>query len=69
MNSPEMWPRLYVNAILEPDSRKRPQLIREAEEAIWKRLSSATFIMISEQELIAGAMSRLAELKENRRVH
>ena len=60
------WPRLYLNAILEHDPRKQPKRIRQAERAILKRLNGVDFIIRSEEQLIAGAMSRLAELKKAR---
>ena len=41
MNKSYMWSRLYVNAILETDSRKLLQRIREAEWAVRERLSSS----------------------------
>jgi len=52
MNSPEMWPRFYLNAIMECDPRKQPKRIREAERAIQQRLHGAAFIVKSEEQLI-----------------
>ena len=52
-----------------PITTDNPYLIHEAERAIWKRLHDAAFIIKSEQQLIAGAMSRLAELKETLGFH
>jgi len=64
--SHEMWSRLYVNAILETDSRKLPQRIREAERAIRERLFSTSPIAPPEQQILAGARARLKELKGER---
>ena len=61
-----MWSRLYVNAILETDSRKLPQRIREAEWAIQQRLSSSLPIGGAEQELMTDATARLRSLKTER---
>jgi hypothetical protein len=58
-----MWSRLYVNAILETDSRKLLQRIREAEWAIRERLTSSLPIDGPEQELMTGARARLKSLK------
>ena len=58
-----MWSRLYVNAILETDSRKLPQRIREAEWAIQERLSSSLLVDPAEREAITGARARLKSLK------
>jgi hypothetical protein len=49
-----MWSRLYVDAILETDSRNLPQRIREGEWAIQQRLSSSLPIDGAEEELITG---------------
>jgi hypothetical protein len=61
-----MWSRLYVNAILETDSRNLLQRIREAEWAIHERLSSSLPIDDAEQELMTDAMARLRSLKTER---
>jgi hypothetical protein len=66
MKKSYMWSRLYVSAILETDSRKLPQRIREAEWAIKERLSSSLPVDPSEQEIIAGARVRLKSLKTER---
>jgi hypothetical protein len=61
-----MWSRLYANAILETDSRKLPQRIREAEWAIKERLSSSLPVDPAEQEIMTGARARLKSLKTER---
>jgi hypothetical protein len=66
MKKSPLWSRLYVNAILETDSRKLPQRIREAERAIRKRLSSSLPVDAAEQEIMTGARARLKSLKTER---
>ena len=66
MKKSYMWSRLYVNAILETDFRKLPRRIREAEWAIKERLSSSLPVDPAEQELMAGARTRLKSLKTER---
>jgi hypothetical protein len=61
-----MWSRPYVNAILETDSRRLPQRIREAEWAIQERLSSSLPVDPAEQESMTGARARLKSLKTER---
>jgi hypothetical protein len=61
-----MWSRLYVNAILETDSRKLSQRIREAEWAIQKRLSSSLPVDPAEQKIMTGARARLKSLTTER---
>jgi lysozyme family protein len=63
MNEPYLWSRLYVNAILETDSRKRSHLIRDTEAAIRQRLKSSLPIDLPEKQLIMGASTRLRALK------
>jgi hypothetical protein len=66
MKKSDMWSRLYVNAILETDSRKLPQRIREAEWAIKERLSSSLPVGAAEREIMAAAKNRLNSLKAER---
>jgi hypothetical protein len=61
-----MWSRVYMNAILETDSRKLPQRIREAEWAIQERFSSSLPIDSAEQEIMTGARTRLKMLRTER---
>jgi hypothetical protein len=53
-----MWSRPYVDAILEADSQRLQERIREAEWAIQQRLSSSLPIDGAERELITGASAR-----------
>jgi hypothetical protein len=66
MKKSYMWSRVYVNAILETDSRKLPQRIREAEWAIQERLSSSLPVDPAEQEIMTGARARLKSLRTER---
>jgi hypothetical protein len=66
MTKSYMWSRLYAKAILETDSRKLPRLIRDAEWAIQKRLSSSLPIESPEHDLMIGARDRLKSLKTER---
>jgi hypothetical protein len=63
MSKSYMWSRLYVSAILETDSRKRPIRIREAEWAIRERLTSNLSIDTAERSLLMGAKDKLETLK------
>jgi hypothetical protein len=64
--SDEMWSRLYFNAILETDCRKRAQRIKEAERAIRERLSSTAPVGPPERQILAAARTRLQALKSER---
>ena len=64
-----LWSSFYASAILETDQRKLAKRIREAERAIRKRLDSALPISDPEQSLLAGATSRLKDLKAVRGLH
>jgi hypothetical protein len=66
MKKSYIWSRVYTNAILETDSRKLPQRIREAEWAIKERLSSSLPVDSAEQEIITAARARLKSLKIER---
>jgi hypothetical protein len=59
----EMWSRLYISAILETDTRKRPQRIKEAERAIRERLSGSVPIDPPERQILASAKTKLQTLK------
>lgn len=69
MKNSYLWSRLYMNAVLETDSRKLRQRIREAERAIRKRLSSNLPIDPAEQQIMTGARARVKSLKDERLSH